>query len=93
MENLKKSIINYIENCEDEAFLAEVLLMLENKEGGVQEPEIIYRTNEDYQIPEEHYKLLEEDMEKLKRGELKTYTLEEVKENARKKLDELRASR
>ncbi len=92
MDKLKKSLMEHIKSCEDEKFLAEVFLMFENK-GGVNEPEIVYHTNEDYQVPEEHYKLLEEDMEKLKRGELKTYTCEEVKENVRKKLDELQTSR
>ena len=79
MEKLKKTIIQQIENCNDEEFLAEVLLMFDNKEGGLHEPEIIYHTNADYQIPQEHYQLLEEDMKKVKSGEMKTHTWEEVK--------------
>ena len=43
-----------------------------------------------YNIPKEHYDLLEEDHQKYLKGELKTHTWEEVKENARKAFNEVR---
>ncbi len=43
-----------------------------------------------YTIPKEHYDLLEEDRQKYLKGELETFTWEEVKKNARKAFDEIR---
>jgi len=43
-----------------------------------------------YAIPKEHYDLLEEDRQKYLKGELETFTWEEVKKNARKAFDEMR---
>ncbi|WP_343487041.1 hypothetical protein [Allomuricauda sp. d1] len=47
---------------------------------------------EEYSIPEAHFKILEEEHQKYLRGELKTLTWEEVKQNARKAFDETQNS-
>lgn len=46
-----------------------------------------------YDIPKEHYRLLEEDHQKYLKGEMETYSWKEVKENARKAFNEIQSKK
>lgn len=78
LESKKLRVLEKLANTFEESVLDKVESILNKEEG-----------QSKYNIPKEHYRLLEEDHQKYLSGELETYSWEEVKENARKAFDEI----
>ncbi|MGB5942278.1 MAG: hypothetical protein WBG71_05305 [Leeuwenhoekiella sp.] len=95
IEALKKAIMKELENCTDGDLLWTVYLDLlgpprTSMENKVKEEQGDYSIANYAQVPQEHYNLLEKDWEMFQRGELKTYSLKEIRVKMAKKLNELR---
>lgn len=73
IEELKKAIVEESEQCSNKDLLLDVLLKFysQTENSFVQEEGAFYKNGKVSSVPESHYKLLQEDWEKYKSGEIK----------------------
>ncbi|MCX2681264.1 hypothetical protein OOZ15_15030 [Galbibacter sp. EGI 63066] len=77
LEQKKLQVLERLALSNDESLFDEIKILMDDK------------SDEDV-VPEEHYRILMEEHEAYLRGETKSFTWEEVKQNARKALEEIR---
>ena len=91
MENLKKSIIKHIENCEDEALLQDIHIQLLGpppsfeKYNLAKEPDAEYVSAKSSQVPDAYFDMLDEKERKYRNGETTSISWEELKAKLLKK--------
>jgi hypothetical protein len=90
IKDIKDAIYQQVKNCEDRELLLDALVKLipdppniSSSNYYVEEPETKY--DKTSAVPQAHYKLLQEDWELFKKGEIKAKPLEEVMSRLRQK--------
>ncbi|MBT0607265.1 hypothetical protein [Aequorivita echinoideorum] len=92
-EDLKKALLEEIENCENNDLLLEALLVLLGPSPSsrtyieAKEAEANYETQHTSIVPQAHWDLLKEQSEKLANGEISATPWEEFEVALRKKYD------
>lgn len=88
IEELKKAILEELKQCADKDLLLDVLLKFYSQAHNlVKEEEVSYKNSQLAAVPESHYKLLREDWEKYKSGELEATLWEDFEKKLLKDLE------
>ncbi|CAM3352674.1 hypothetical protein [Aequorivita lipolytica] len=92
-EELKKTLISEIENCQNNDLLLEALLLLigpppsQHQYSEVKEAEMDYKTEWVSPVPKGHWDLLKKQSEKLAKGEISGVTWEQIEAELKRKYD------
>lgn len=89
IKDIKDAIYQQVKNCEDRELLLDALVKLIPDPPNISSSNFVEEPETDYEktsaMPKAHYKLLKEDWELFKKGEIKEKPLEEVMSKLRKK--------